>query len=428
MPYHDSAPQTRRAFPTTRASQPGAHLAGSTRRKAARLPVADTQKLLHELQVHQLELEMQNEELRRIQLELERTRDRYVDLYDFAPVAHLTLGGQGQILEANLAAGKWLGLDARPPPRPERSRGSSRPGRGTSLTCYRRQMFSSDTRQSTELVLVNAQGGPLVIQLDAVRWPEDPRTQFRVSFTDITERKQAEEKLRRSEERYRTLVEQAPDGLFVTDAQAGRILDVNSAACHMLGYPREEFLGLPTVRPVGSRRKPRASPPRLPGLQSGDTVVTEWQVRRKDGSLFPGEVRARKIPGDQIQGFIRDLTERRQAEESLRRNEQQLSNFFNEAPVGLAWLSASGTILRTNRAQLELLGCSAGGHMLGHFFTEFCPEPARGLELLERLAAKETVRNLRMPPPRQAWRDPARAGGLASPSGKRRPVPLFVHF
>ena len=63
--------------------------------------------------------------------------------------------------------------------------------------------------------------------------------------------------------------------------------------------------------------------------------------------------------------------------------------------MGLEWLSASGAILRVNRAQLDMLGYSAHEYV-GRFFTEFCAEPARGLELLQRLAAKETVRNLRL--------------------------------
>jgi PAS domain S-box-containing protein len=92
---------------------------------------------------------------------------------------------------------------------------------------------------------------------------------------------------------------------------------------------------------------------------------------------------------------MEDLAARKQAEEALRRSEHHLSNFFNQSPVGLEWLSASGVILRTNQAQLEMLGYSAKEY-LGHFFTEFCEAPALGLELLKRLTAEETVRNFRL--------------------------------
>ena len=92
---------------------------------------------------------------------------------------------------------------------------------------------------------------------------------------------------------------------------------------------------------------------------------------------------------------ISDLAARKHAEEALRRSEHNLTGFFNQAPIGLVWLSAGGTILRVNQAQLDLLGYSAPDY-LGRSFLEFCVEPSQGHELLERLAAKETVRNFRM--------------------------------
>jgi PAS domain S-box-containing protein len=89
---------------------------------------------------------------------------------------------------------------------------------------------------------------------------------------------------------------------------------------------------------------------------------------------------------------ISDFAARKQAEEAMRRSEHNLTRFFNQAPVGLVWLSADGVILRANQAHLNLLGCPAQD-CLDHSFAEFCVEPAQGRELLERLAAKKTVIN-----------------------------------
>ena len=76
----------------------------ATKRDVAAMPIKDVQQLVHALQIHQIELNMQNEELRRTQVELEAARDRYSDLYDFSPAGHLTLDMSGTIVEANLRA------------------------------------------------------------------------------------------------------------------------------------------------------------------------------------------------------------------------------------------------------------------------------------------------------------------------------------
>ena len=76
----------------------------------AALPPEETWRMLHELQVHQIELELQNDELRRTQIELEAAKERYFDLYEMAPVGYCTLNAEGIILEANLAASTLLGV------------------------------------------------------------------------------------------------------------------------------------------------------------------------------------------------------------------------------------------------------------------------------------------------------------------------------
>ena len=83
-------------------------------RSIERVPERDVQKLVHDLQVHQVELEMQNDELRRTQAALAEARDRFADLYNFAPLALLTLSPGEEVLDANLAAATLLGLPAWP--------------------------------------------------------------------------------------------------------------------------------------------------------------------------------------------------------------------------------------------------------------------------------------------------------------------------
>lgn len=152
---------------------------------------------LHELRVHQIELEMQNEELRRAQLELETSRARYFDLYDLAPVGYCTISEKGLILEANLTAAELLGVARSGLVRQPLSR----------FICFedqdiyyrhRKHLFETEMRQECELRLRKETGaaGVVWVHLTAVTAPEpDGSLVSRVMLKNISERKQAEEKI-----------------------------------------------------------------------------------------------------------------------------------------------------------------------------------------------------------------------------------------
>ncbi len=133
------------------------------------------------------------------------------------------------------------------------------------------------------------------------------------NYHDITERKQAEDALRESEERYRTLVEYASDGIFLADAQ-GRYLNVNPRGCDMLGYSREELLSM-TIADLIAPEELAARPIRFDELRTGNALISERQLRRKDGSLLEVEISTRMLPNGRLQGIARDITERKRAEE-----------------------------------------------------------------------------------------------------------------
>ena len=140
------------------------------------------------------------------------------------------------------------------------------------------------------------------------------------------ERASREAALRSSEARFRALVEQATDGIFVADAR-GAYIDVNSAGCAMLGYAREELLRL-TIADVVDPKEVERIGPEVARFEGEEMVVSEWCFRRKDGSNFTGEVRGRQCADGRLQAIVIDITERKSRELDLREADQRKDEFL----------------------------------------------------------------------------------------------------
>ncbi len=162
-------------------------------------------RALHELRVHQIELEMQNEELRRAQTELDAERERYFELYDLAPVGYCTLSEKGLILQANLTAASLLGLPRGALLRQPFSRFILHDDQDIYYQ-HRRRLFESGQPQISELRLVKPEGVVFWVRLEAVVSAQgDEPPVCRVVLSDITAVKQTERRLRESELHFRTL-------------------------------------------------------------------------------------------------------------------------------------------------------------------------------------------------------------------------------
>jgi signal transduction histidine kinase len=216
-------------------------LRNSTRKRAE--PPADArselvEKLLHELQVHQIELKMQNAELRQAQLELEASRDRYVDLYEFAPVGYLTLSPHGLISSINLIGCHLLKADRKKLLKHRFSSFILKPDvdRWYKFSLMAMSEYSGN-RHVLELQLQRDDDSIIDVQLDCLRISnEDEEAVLRIVLTDITARKQAEMRLRESEDQYRTLFESIDQGYCVIEMRVSpnepldyRYIDINRA-------------------------------------------------------------------------------------------------------------------------------------------------------------------------------------------------------
>lgn len=139
---------------------------------------------------------------------------------------------------------------------------------------------------------------------------------------DITENELAKTALQQSEERFRDLFEQSPDGIFVADA-SGHYVDVNPAGCALLGYTHAEVVGL-TLADVLAAKEHRRLAEQMSSLAVGAATTTEWTFRHKDGSEFIGELTGRRLPDGRLQGILRDISERKAAEGLIRQRNRQL--------------------------------------------------------------------------------------------------------
>jgi PAS domain S-box-containing protein len=200
---------------------------------------------------------------------------------------------------------------------------------------------------------------------------------------DITARKETEQSLRESESRYRTLMEQASDGIHTYDF-AGKFIDANTKLCEMLGYTREELLRL-NVHDLIPVEDLKAAPLRLDLLRAGETVISERMVCRKDGTLLPVEISGRMLPDGALQAIIRDITKRKQSEEAIRFQ----SHLLDTVEQAVIATDLSGTIIYWNRFAEKLYGWPAaettGRNILGVVLPQVAQDQA--VEIMARLQA-----------------------------------------
>jgi two-component system sensor kinase FixL len=322
-------------------------------------PARSAEGLLHELQVYQVELEMQNETLRQSQVTLEESRDRYVDFYDFAPVGYLTLSRDALITEINLTGATLLGA--------ERSKLVNRRFAqfvaSGDLDLWQRHFMAvlrHDSKQSCELEVLRGDGSRMYVQLDSLRLVKEGQAPVvRIVLADIAERKFVEAALRESEDRRHLLEQQAIvqtslDGFWVVRAKDAQILEVNDACCDMMGYSREELLTM-CIHDLEAIETPEKTEAHIQKIMATGYDRFETCQRHKQGHWINLEISTTytEINGGIFFAFIRDITERKLAEE-----ERRVASIAFESQEALMVTDTNNVILRVNRAFTQMTGYS----------------------------------------------------------------------
>lgn len=154
---------------------------------------------------------------------------------------------------------------------------------------------------------------------------------------DISERIKSQQKLKESEEKFRSLIEQASDGIFISN-QAGDYLDVNSSASVLVGYTKEELLKL-NIKDIITEEDLKVKPLRIEELLSGQVIMSERFLKHKNGNLINVEISAKLLADGRFQAIVRDITARKKSEEALRISENKYRLLFNQNPMPMWMIS-----------------------------------------------------------------------------------------
>lgn len=213
------------------------------------LSIEETRALLHELEVHQVELEMQNQELRESQHRLEEVRDQYTDLFDFAPVGYLILDKKGVIVNINLTACNLMGH--------ERSYIKGKPlstymskGESVKLFLNLREAFSSGNFPTLEIQIKGKDKDPFIGMIQGAVYADEDggRSVCRISLQDVTGLKEAKalqqqhEDLQKEKEKIQKYLDLAPVVFLLIDSEH-KVQMINQKGCTLLGYDRLDIVG-----------------------------------------------------------------------------------------------------------------------------------------------------------------------------------------
>ena len=292
-------------------------------------------QLIHELEVHQIELETQAEELRRAHIALGESRDKFLDLYDFSPIGYLSLNDKALITEVNLRGATLLGVERKDPVGAPFSKFMPKKD-ADQWHLYFMNVLKQDGKRSCTLMLNRPDDTTFPARLESLRLAgSDGAITVRIAFSDISDIRQIEA-LKESEERYHNLYRNSTLGIFHSTLE-GKFIEINPALAKMLGYnsPEETIFSITNIAEQIYAQPPQYEAVITAARDSGGITSRENQYLRRDGTLWYGMLHLRIVPDLQgklnhYEGIVEDITERKQAEEALKVSEQKYRNVVED--------------------------------------------------------------------------------------------------
>ncbi len=404
------------------------------------VPTKDVQQLVYELNVYQMELEIQNQELRETQLELANMRDCYADLYEFAPIGYITLNKEGKIQEANLTAALLLGVERDNLLQANLSKFVT-PDSQDALYLHRQAVFSSEEKLTCEIETVSPKGNSLWLRLESIRFGEKQDWRCRTVLVDITEPKKADIELKHlNEELERRVGERTQkikllsqaithlgEGVLITNDHlewpGPHIVFVNDAMCRISGYKADDLLGK-TPRILQGDGTDRATLDRIKTeLSAGRPCSFELVNYRKDGTPYDAEVFITPLFNSEGHrtNFVSihlDITERKKGEKALKESEELTNAILSSLSSHIAVIDGEGWIKAVNPAWEEFASnnegiasqCNVGANYLEvcltakGMYSDEAPKVAKGLRaVLDAKIAEFTIEYPCHSPAEERW-------------------------
>ena len=369
------------------------------RHLSTQLPAPDdspeTQRLVEELQVYQIELEMQNDELLLAQAEATSAHELFKDLYEFAPVGYLTLTATGIIQQLNHRASQQLGTF--------RQRLVARhfalfvaPDQRVEFGDFLALATGVEHAVSRELTLLREDGRPFFAQLEALRMPAEPDAplfarRLRLAVFDITARRKATDALAASEARFRKLFYDSSDAVLLL--QGDTCTDCNAAALRLMGdLHRHELVGqvawayAPELQPDGRPTAELFRASTEEAIRTGSHRC-QVQMRRRTGEPIWVEVLLTPIKLDEVTPVLhlvwRDITAAHVAQQELRRSREFSESLLNTTVNVIIATDRDQRITAWNAEAVRHFGPAAGA-VLGRPLAEVLP--ALRYELVQPMA------------------------------------------